>query len=97
MQLDMPGLAQLHRHGGGELARLRGMRRYKKSRYARLLARGMITSALSGICERSESCNGRGVRKSNSPVMIMVGVLIDDNLDVNGSKLRKDSMRFCRA
>src|SRR6516162_6460201 len=40
VQLDMPGLAQLHRHGGGELARLRGMRRYKKSRYARLLARG---------------------------------------------------------
>ena len=27
VQLDMPGLAQLHRHGGGELARLRAMRR----------------------------------------------------------------------
>ena len=40
VQFDMPGRTQLHRHGGGELARLRAMRRQQKSRDARLLARG---------------------------------------------------------
>ena len=39
---------------------------------------------------RNESCSGRGVRKSYSPVRIMVGTVIADSFDVSGSKSRKD-------
>ena len=48
-------------------------------------------------CTRSESCSGRGVRKSNSPLKIMVGTWIAANFGVSGLKLRKDSIRLCKA